>query len=160
MSILHCAWYRKISLITSAEACCPEKCYFVRELLLRVTSVKVLVLPWCTSYTSDFKIVLSVNVDLYTDLIIRLPYLLGTIVLADCTSTVRESVPLYRHAWTKLVAKVVIRFAFRSGCCYSLVGKYFGYSVALCTDFVLPGVSAEAQALNIGLKIPYDKSLV
>ena len=48
------------------------------------------------------------------------PYLLGTIVLADCTLTVRESVPLYRHAWTKLVAKVVMRFAYRSGCCYSL----------------------------------------
>ena len=59
-------------------------------------------------------------------LIILPPYLLGTIVLADCTLTVRESVPLYRHAWTKLVAKVVMRFAYRSGCCYSLVGKYLG----------------------------------
>ena len=108
-----------------------EKCLCCRgvQAIHLVLVYKLYILCWCTSYTSCAGVqaihlisrLFWVRTLIFT--LVLPPYLLGTIVLADCTLTVRESVPLYRHAWTKLVAKVVMRFAYRSGCCYSQVGK-------------------------------------
>ena len=72
MSIYIVHGIEKFHLLHQQKPFVQRNVNFVQELRLRVTSGKVLVLPWCTSYTSDFKIVLSTNVDLYG--VIVLPF--------------------------------------------------------------------------------------